>query len=126
MSSQTVVEPQQAAPDTTADSWPRQIGPLRWMVAILALVAAPCAYLQDVSMGSPWDLLIKTVMPGVALFLIWAIPLDILMAKVFKSEADAATQARYRRVIRFDLMVMLVMLLSWGYFFLQIMLQRLT
>ena len=65
-------------------------------------------------------------MPGIALFFIWAIPLDIVMAKVFKAEADAATRVRYQTVIRFDLLVMLILLLSWGSFFLQIMLQRLT
>lgn len=120
--SQTIVEP----PPTAAVAWPRQIGALRWLVGVFAILIAPCAYLQTITLPSPWDVLIGAVMPGIALFLIWAIPLDILMAKVFKAEADEATRVRYRTVIRFDLLIMLIMLLSWGYFFLQIMLQRLA
>lgn len=113
-------------PVPSGTTWISQIGVLRWLVAVLVVLAAPCAFLQDMPLSSPWDVLIGAVLPGVALFFIWAIPLDILMAKVFKAEADAATRVRYQTVIRFDLLVMLILLLSWGYFFLQIMLQRLT
>jgi len=106
-------------------AWSRQIGPLRWFVAILAVLAAPCAFLQSAEFTPPWNILITSVMPGVALFMIWAIPLDILMARVFQVEADAAIRARYRTVIRFDLVVLVIMLLSWGVFFIQLMTQRL-
>ena len=98
--------------------WWRQIGPLRWFVAFLVLMSVPAAFMQNIHLASPWNIIIGSIMPGLALFMIWAIPLDILMAKVFKSEADAATEARYRTIIRFDVLIWLLMLVSWGYFFL--------
>ena len=104
--------------------WSQQIGPLRWFVALLVIVSAPCAFMQDLSLTAPWNIIVGSVMPGLALFLIWAIPLDILMAKVFKSEADEAIRARYQTVIRFDVLIWLLMLLSWGYFFLGLIAQR--
>jgi hypothetical protein len=111
---------------TESRSWAQQVGPLRWCVAGLAVCVAPCAFLQSVALAPFWKLMIQQIMPGIALFMIWAIPLDILMARVFQAEADDITRARYRTVIRFDLAVLGLMLLSWGVFFTHLMLQRLS
>lgn len=106
--------------------WWQQVGVLRWLVALLALVSVPCAFMQNMMFAEPWDIIIRSIMPGVALFLIWAIPLDLIMAKVFQSDGKETSYQRYRIVIRFDLLIWLMILLAWGYFFLSVMQQRLV
>jgi hypothetical protein len=93
-------------------------------VAALALLTLPCLFLQGVR-EHPWDVLFGQVVPALVLLLIWAIPFDMLMARVFMSDAQDTERTRYRAIIQFDLVIWGALLLFWGYFFLRLIGQRL-
>lgn len=101
------------------------IGPLRVLVVIFGLLSLPCVFIGEVD-TSPWDVLIKQVVPGLVLFMIWALPFDMLMARVFMSDKPEDQQIAYRWVIRVDLLLWLLLLAFWGTFFAVLMSSRLT
>ena len=64
-----------------------------------------------------WEIVIGQVTPALVLMVFWAIPLDILMAKIYMTEEGDSLRRRYVGVIRFDLVLMGVLLVAWGPFF---------
>jgi hypothetical protein len=101
------------------------IGPLRVLVVIFGLLSLPCVFLGEVD-TPPWDVVVGQVMPGLVLFMIWALPFDMLMARVFMSDKPADRQFAYRWVIRVDLALWLLLLAFWGTFFAVLLTGRLT
>jgi hypothetical protein len=79
--------------------------------AILVIAAAPFAdggeHLYD------WRLLPSVVAPSVMMMLVFAIPLDITMSRIFMTDADLAEINRLKFVIRTEAVVYLAMLLAW-------------
>ena len=101
------------------------IGPLRIMVSLLALATLPWAFIQEIT-RPPWDIIIGQITPGLVLFLLWAIPFDMIMAKVFMSDAESAEKARLYNIIKIDVMVWLLLLICWGFYFSTLLNQRLS
>ena len=97
--------------------WLNRFGPLRLCLlgaAVLVMLAAPFA---DGSVHRhDWRLLPSVVAPTIMMMLVFALPLDITMARVFMADADAAERQRLRFVIRVELLVYVAMLLSWAPF----------
>lgn len=87
-------------------------------VAVI-VVAAPFADGQ-VHMHD-WRLLPSVVAPSVMMMLVFALPLDITMAKIFMSDAASAEQARLRFVIRVEAVAYIGMLLAWAPFLLNVL-----
>ncbi len=101
------------------------IGPLRVLVVVLGLLSLPCVFLGEVG-TPPWDVIVGQVVPGLVLFMIWALPFDMLMARVFMSDKPADEQLPYRWAIRVDLTLWLLLLAFWGTFFAVLLSGRLT
>lgn len=99
------------------------IGPLRVIVAVLALALVPIVFLQSVN-TQPWALIFQQVVPGLVFFLIWSIPFDMLMARVFMSDTAEPERARYRQVIKVDFIVWLLLAIFWGLFFVKLLSDR--
>lgn len=97
--------------------WFDRFGPLRLCLlgaAVLVMIAAPFA---DGSVHRhDWRLLPSVVAPTVMMMLVFALPLDMTMARVFMADADATERRRLRFVIRVELLVYAAMLLSWAPF----------
>ncbi len=92
------------------------IGPLRVMVVMLGLLTLPCVFVGELD-SVFWDVLINKITPGVVLFMIWVLPFDMLMARIFMSDKPEATKVAYRTVIKVDLVLWLLLLAFWGTFF---------
>ena len=104
------------------NNWIKSLGTLRLLMmltAVACIVAAPFAdgkaYVHD------WRLLPSVIAPSVMVMLVFAIPLDVCMAKVFMSDADAGEKARLGRAISVELVMMAVLVLSWTPFMLKVM-----
>ena len=104
------------------NNWIKSLGTLRLLLmltAVACIVAAPFAdgkaYVHD------WRLLPSVIAPSVMVMLVFAIPLDVCMAKVFMSDADAGEKARLGRAISVELVMMAVLVLSWTPFMLKVM-----
>lgn len=75
------------------------LGPLRAMLAVLALIASvfmpapgtPVSYVG-------WDFVHSVVMPVLAPIVFMVLMLDALMSRVFMAAAEGDTKGRYRRV----------------------------
>ncbi|RFA29831.1 hypothetical protein CAI21_08315 [Alkalilimnicola ehrlichii] len=102
-----------------------QLGVLRLMLLGASLFTVFMVGLVDTaSYESNWDLFRGGVVPAMAPILFLLIMFDVLMAKVWKSEAkaeaDTEAYARWTRIIWTDLAVAGLMLLAWGPFFYQL------
>lgn len=89
------------------------------LTALGCIAAAPFAdgktYIHD------WRLLPTVIAPSVMMMLVFAIPLDVCMAKIFMSDADDGEVARLARAIRVELVVLAALVLSWLPFMLKLM-----
>lgn len=90
------------------------------MLASLAcIVAAPFAngttYIHD------WRLLPSVIAPTIMVMLLFAIPLDICMARVFMSNSSTSEKARLKRAIYIELAMLGALTLAWTPFMLKLM-----
>jgi hypothetical protein len=93
---------------------------MRIFVIILALASLVCRFLRDLEPVFPWDIIIIQIVPGLVLFLIWAIPFDMLMARVFLTDKPAAERSRYKAIILIDLIIWLLLVVIWGQVFIKL------
>lgn len=100
-----------------------EVGPLRVLVALIALTTLSALLLPDIE-TMPWRVIFGAALPGIAFFLIWAIPFDALLARLLIGEADAVRRRRLRAIVRFDAAVWLVLVLCWGPFFWRLAVER--
>ena len=93
----------------------RTLGPLRTALMTLTLIvviAAPVAGGEVHYSG--WRLFPTVIAPAFMLLLLFVLPLDVTMARVFMSGATPEQRARYRWVIRIDIALFLLLLAAWG------------
>ena len=103
-------------------NWITGLGTLRSLLlvtAVACIVAAPFAdgqaYLHD------WRLLPSVIAPSIMMMLVFAIPLDVCMAKIFLTDAGPTERARLGRAIVLEIVVLLVMVAAWTPFMLKVM-----
>lgn len=86
------------------------------------------AYFFRESGNSFLEILVDLYCPGFAIFLLWAMPFDIWLAKAFSSRYQDETERRFafRSVRNFDLIAWLCLAATWGVYFVQIVIQRTT
>lgn len=94
--------------------WTCEVGAMRLTLALFGLITvalAPAPGTPPETSG--WPLVHTMLVPVLAPIILLVILLDVLMARVLMIEKDDAERARYRRVLWFDLAVVLVMLVAW-------------
>lgn len=96
--------------------WVARVGALRVLGAAIVLLCVAMAPLSGVS-GHGWALFPSAIAPGIAVFMIWALPFDMLMARIFSREDGAAGARRFRAVLWLDLTALVALLVAWGPFF---------
>ena len=96
-----------------------RMGVLRLVLAVLIIASLPLVFLQESASDPISNIVIGQVIPALVLMVFWAIPLDILMARIYMAEQDEDVRRRYVEIIRFDLGLMGVLLIMWGPFFLR-------
>ncbi len=101
--------------------WLSDLGPLRWMLALLVALVVLMAPAALGETRLDWPMVVPTVVaPAVAPILFFVLMLDVLMTRVLMSSADPAGRARLRRALVFDLAVTGVLVLAWAPFFLRL------
>ena len=103
----------------------RRIGWLRSGILALSVLSLPCAFIREVD-STFWSVLIVHTAPGFAFLMIWSIPFDVVLAKIFMADKPAAEQADYRLAIKVDWVVWAAMVLVWGWFLAAVLQQRLA
>lgn len=100
----------------------RQVGVLRIAVAFLIVASLPLVFLTG-GEDEGWRIVFTHVIPVLVLLIMWALPFDMLMARVFMSERQGKARDRYKAVLVFDSILLVGLGLFWGPFFLSILLQ---
>ena len=96
------------------------VGWLRILLTFFVLLCLPVAFLSGAS-SSGWGLLTGQITPALVVLLVWALPFDMLMARVFMSQAeDDSTRRCYRQIIQLDMLLILALVVFWGPFFLHL------
>ena len=99
------------------------VGLLRILLAIIVSLCLPMVFLSGMS-STGWGLVPSQITPALVVLLVWALPFDILMARVFMSQMeDESERARYRQIIKLDTLLIVALLLFWGPFFLRLFLR---
>ncbi len=89
------------------------LGWLRFLLVCVTLLVIACAPLADMRLQHGWHLWPSVIAPTFMAMLAFSLPLDITMARVFMADAAGAVRARYRRIIRIEIVLWMLMLLAW-------------
>lgn len=94
----------------------RQAGALRIMLALFTLcVTAFAPFAGDHGIKQGWAVLPTIIIPATVPIVFFVIWLDVLMASVFRADAvgDEARRQRFANIVKFDVVLVSVMTLSW-------------
>ncbi len=100
--------------------WFKAVGPFRVILAAVVVVIAAMAPLATGTIHG-WGIIPSQAAPGAAVFIAWALPFDILMAKLFYGEQGEAGRVRIKAVRNWDLGLLALLLVSWGPFFIRLL-----
>ncbi|SRR5690606_18192808 len=92
----------------------RDVGPLRLMLGVLALIGAvfaPSPEMETVRSG--WGLITTGVLPAIGPIVFMVLLLDMLMSRVLMIDTDADGHRRYRRALLYDGGLAVIMLVAW-------------
>ena len=96
------------------NSFCRRIGVLRTGLAIATIVVIGAAPFADGSTHMhDWRLFPSVIAPTLMMMLVFTLPLDITMAYVFMSDADDLETERLQMIVRFEAILLALMILSW-------------
>ena len=97
----------------------RQMGPLRvFLAAVAALLVLFSPGAGDVEVHEGFGMVRTVLVPALSPIVFMLLMLDALMSRVMMGEAGEDMRRRYRNIIRFNLVVGLLLLVSWLPFFL--------
>lgn len=94
----------------------QKLGVMRVMLLAAALLNAVSMVWVDTSLEPVgWDLLRSAVLPALAPLIFMVLMLDFLMCRVLKADAEVTIERRDRLVFvsRLNLLVAVILLLSW-------------
>ena len=94
------------------------LGTLRGIMAVVVVILAVAAPFAGGGVQyTGWRMLPTLIAPAVAPIFFFVLPLDMMMCGVYMSGQSEAERARYRYIIRADLVLWLLLTLAWGAFF---------
>jgi len=100
----------------------RRLGPLRCGLALVTLIVIASAPFADGSVYMhDWRLFPSVIAPTVVMMLVFTYPLDLTMTRVFMQDADPAERARLRSIMRFETVLLALMLLAWAPFLFRVL-----
>lgn len=99
-----------------------RLGALRTMLVTIVLLLI---LMGPISGGearvSGFALFTSVVAPAFYVIMLFVLPLDITMSRVFMGEAQGEEKLRYRFIIRLELVLLALMLLAWLPFILKLL-----
>ncbi len=107
----------QSVPERT---WVQRVGALRVALTVIVLLLLPMALIEGPSDEGLW-VIPSQVLPSVALIVIWILPFDMIMSRVFLLGSDRPDHARYRSIVWLDLALLAALLAFWGPFFFRLL-----
>ena len=97
-------------------------GVLRLALIGLCLISIGLSFLADgITYMHDWRLIPSVLAPSIVMMLVFALPLDITMAFVFRSDSDETEKPRFNKIIKVESIVYFLLLACWTPFFLKIL-----
>jgi len=94
-----------------------RVGPLRVLLGILALVLAALAQPRGAEIAvEGWAMASTLIAPSLVPLLIFGLMLDMLVSRVWMSGASAEKRARQRLIIRYDGVLLVLVVIAWAPF----------
>ena len=103
-----------------------QLGALRTALVLSALIIAFGAFFAGGGHYDPMSLAIipRAVVPIFAVSLLFLLPLDMLMTRVFMSDKQGEERARFRRILAVEAGALALLVLCWTPFLLSLLNRR--
>ena len=96
------------------------MNPLRKILALVTvLIACVGPFLDGTADLRGWRIFPTVIAPAIMLILVFVLPLDMTMARIFLSDADDARRRELSTAIRVEAWLMLILLLAWTPFFIR-------
>ena len=98
------------------------IGELRTMLSIAAMFSLANVPFADSNVRMEgWGLVPDVLVPVVSSILVFVILLDMLMSRVFSIEASDEARARFKRIFRFELILVVSLIVFWSPYFITVL-----
>jgi hypothetical protein len=85
------------------------------LVIILSVFADGNTYMHD------WRIVPSVLAPSIMMMLVFAIPLEMTMTRIFITNAEPAEKARLQRILKLEAIVYLLLIVSWTPFFIKVL-----
>lgn len=92
------------------------IGPMRLALALFTLTLILMAPFASDAKLAGWGIVVGSVAPALTVIMLFVIPLDMMMSRIFMTDTEGAQHLRYRRILWFELFLFMALLLAWGPF----------
>lgn len=91
-----------------------QLGTLRvGLVGVMLFLTILSPFALQTTVYEGWGLFSTVIVPALVPIFFFVALLDVLMSAVFKSSAEEDAKARYRLIIRTELIVLAIMMAAW-------------
>ncbi len=98
----------------------KNLNPLRKMlIALTTVIACVGPFPNGTAETDDWRILPTVIAPTLMLMLIFVLPLDMTMSKIFMSDADPGKKSILGMAIKIDLILFMLLILGWIPFFLR-------
>ena len=92
----------------------RRLGMLRSGLVLATLLVIGAAPFADGTVHMhDWRLFPSVIAPTMMMMLVFTLPLDMTMARIFMSDAEPPEKERLAMIIRFEALMLILMLLAW-------------
>ena len=85
------------------------------LVIIMSAFADGNTYMHD------WRIVPSVLAPSIMMMLVFAIPLEMTMTRIFITNAEPAEQRRLQRILKLEAIVYLLLIVSWTPFFIKVL-----
>jgi hypothetical protein len=92
------------------------IGPMRLALALFTFILIGMAPFASEASFSGWGVVVGTVAPSMTMIMLFALPLDMMMSRIFMTDTEGAERLRYRRILWLELFLMIALILAWRSF----------
>ena len=79
---------------------------------------APGSRSIDLSLGLLWTTLVA---PPLAVMMVFVVPLDMLMSRIYMTDKRGAERARYRRILAAEALALALLVAAWTPFFVRLL-----
>ncbi len=85
------------------------------LVIILSAFADGNTYMHD------WRIVPSVLAPSIMMMLVFAIPLEMTMTRIFITNAEPPEKRRLQRILKLEAIVYLLLIVSWTPFFIKVL-----